>query len=432
MQTCTDTIVQSLSSVGCDKAFGVSGGSIYHIWKALHQSDIAVYHCRHESGAAFAAAEYSLQTGKVAALFATSGPGITNSITGLLCARSEGARVVFIAALTGEENYLTGRRVAQETIPRDVEALKGPAINSALSDLVIIRSHSGIAPLQQSLTRIQHDPLGGVLGVFLTPAKSHSLISPTQRPRADERRPVPYLSTKTLFEVIGKLKTKSIVLWIGYGCRNASLLVRKLAERHGVHVLATPRAKDIFPETHPLYLGTTGFGASISPETRQTRPKAALLLGSNAAEQSSFFIQQEWLYTDFYCVGLNLPEVKRNMPGHSTLIEAEISHFLRAVMDVDGFEDRTAYRYPPTPDATIQAVPAASNGMIHPVTVMSVIQDVVINLNECPIIADAGNSLFWIAYYLKFPKPGFLPHGSCCLRCSRHGPYGQTRTGHYR
>lgn len=81
MQTYADAIVQALSTFGCDKAFGVFGANIHHIWKALHCPSITVYQFRHESGAAFAAAEYSIQTGKLAIVFVTSGPGITNAIT---------------------------------------------------------------------------------------------------------------------------------------------------------------------------------------------------------------------------------------------------------------------------------------------------------------------------------------------------------------
>ncbi|KAM5387263.1 hypothetical protein ACJA88_001615 [Fusarium oxysporum] len=409
MQTYADAIVQSLSSVGCDKAFGISGGNIYHIWKALHHSDIAVYHCRHQSGAAFAAAEYSIQTGKVAAVFVTSGPGITNAITGLRCARADGARIIFIAGLTGEEIDRTGRRVVQETTPKDVEALTGPTVDSALSCYEIIRGELNVGRLQQTLTRIQRDPLGGVLGVFLTAARSKSLISPLQSPRLElhEQIPVPSLSAETLAvcrEVAGKLKIMGFVLWIGYGCRSASLLVKQLAERYDLPVLATPRAKGIFPENHLLYFGTTGLGASFRPTIIADPPKGVLLLGSKAAELSSMFIQEEWVNTDFYCVDLETSEVKRNMPKRSTFIEAEINLFLRAVLEVERPGDRIAYPF--IPDAIIQPVLAASEGQIHPVTVMSVVQDVAINRNGCLIIADAGNSFCWTAHYLKFPKPG--------------------------
>ncbi|KAF5701289.1 acetolactate synthase [Fusarium mundagurra] len=406
MQSYADAIAQTLSQFGCDRAFGVFGTNIHHIRKALHRPDIAVYDFRHESGAAFAAAEYSIQADKFAVVFVTSGSGITNAITGLRCARADGARIVFIAGLTSENADRTSRRLVQETFPMDVEGLTGTTVHSALSYCVIIRGELDVERLRQTLARIKRDPLGGVLGVFLTDARSKSLIPPLQqRPKFDLDLS-PSLSKETLVvcqEIAERFKTKSCILWIGYGCRGASALVEQLAERYVLPVLATPRAKGIFPETHPLYQGTTGLGESFNPMRRTKGPKGVLLLGSKAAELSSMFIQGGWANTDFYCVSLETSEVKRNMPKGSVLIEAEISLFLKAVLDVKSTGHKTAYRS--IPDAIIPPVPAASKGQIHPVTVMSLVQDVAINRSGCSIISDAGH-LYWTAHYLKFPKHG--------------------------
>ncbi|KAF4497992.1 Acetolactate synthase [Fusarium agapanthi] len=390
MQTYAEDIVQSLSSFGCDKAFGVSGTNINHIWKALHRPDIAVYNFAHESGAAFAAAEYSIQTGNFVIVFVTSGPGITNSITRLRCARADGARIVFIAGLTSEETGRTGRRLNQETFPMDVMGLTGPTVDSALSYCVIVRDGFDVWRLRQTLVRIKRDPLGGVLGVFLTDAKSKSFTSPLQQRPNFELCPFPTLSKEALDvckEVVEMLKTKRSVLWIGYGCRGASALVRQLAERYALPVLATPRAKGIFPETHRLYQGTTGLGASLNPMMR-TNPPTGVLLGSKATELSSRFIQEEWVDTDFYCVSLETSEVKRNMPKGSAFIQAEISLFLGAVLEVEDTGQIIAY--PLLPKAIIPPIPAPSRGRIHPATVMSVVQDVAINRCGRSIIADAG------------------------------------------
>ncbi|KAF5580909.1 acetolactate synthase [Fusarium pseudocircinatum] len=136
---------------------------------------------------------------------------------------------------------------------------------------------------------------------------------------------------------------------------------------------------------------------------RTKGPKRVLLLGSKAAELSSMFIQEKWVNTDSYCVGLETSEVKRNMPKSSNIIEGEISLFLEAVLKVKSTEEKIAYR--PIRDAIIRAVPAASKGRIHPVTVMSVVQNVAINGSGCSIMSDAEN-LYWTAHYLKFPKHG--------------------------
>ncbi|CCT66783.1 uncharacterized protein FFUJ_03392 [Fusarium fujikuroi IMI 58289] len=388
MQTYANAIVECLPAFGCDKAFGVSGTNIHHIWKALHRPEIKVYHFHHESGAAFAAAEYSIQTGKFAVVFATSGPGITNAITGLRCARADGARIVFIAGLTSEEADRTGRRLVQETFPMDVEGLTGPTVDSALSCCVIVRDELDVWRLRQTLMRIRRDPLGGVLGVFLTDARSKSLI-PQQHPKF-ELIPFPSLSNQALDAckgVVEMLKTKGSVLWIGYGCRGASALVMKLAERYDLPVLATPRAKGIFPETHALANPPTG----------------VLLLGSKAAELSSMFIQWEWVDAAFYCVSLETSEVKRNMPKGSVAIEAEIGLFLRALLEIKVTGHRIVK--PAIPKAMIPPMPATSKGRIHPSKIMYVVQ-VAINGGACSIIAEAGKSLCWTANYLKFPKHG--------------------------
>ncbi|PNP74122.1 hypothetical protein FNYG_12496 [Fusarium nygamai] len=389
MQTYADAIVQALSLFGCDKAFGVFGANIHHIWKALHCPGITVYHFRHESGAAFAAAEYSIQTGKFAIVFVTSGSGITNAITGLRCARQGGARIVFIAGLTSEETDRTGRRPVQETFPMDVEGLTGTTVHSALSHWVIIRDELDVERLRQTLIRIKRDPLGRVLGVFLTGARSKALIPPLQQRPQFEPLTFPSLSKEALVvcqEVAERFKNKSFLLWIGYGCRGASALVQQLAERYALPVIVTPRAKEIFPENHPLYQGTTGLGESANHIMTTKGPKGVLLLGSKAAELSSMFIQEKWANTDCYCVGLETSEVKRNMPKSSNIIEAEISLFLEAVLEVKSMEEKIVY--PPIRDAIIQPVPAASKGRIHPVIVMSVVQNVAINGSGCSIISD--------------------------------------------
>lgn len=252
--------------------------------------------------------------------------------------------------------------------------------------------------------RIRRDPLGGVLGVFLTDARSKSLI-PQQHPKF-ELLPFPSLSKEALDAckgVVEMLKTKGSVLWIGYGCRGASALVMKLAERYDLPVLATPRAKGIFPETHALYQGTTGLGASLSPTMRANPPTGVLLLGSKAAELSSMFIQCEWVDTVFYCVSLETSEVKRNMPKGSVAIEAEVGLFLRALLEIKVTGHRIVK--PAIPKATIPPMPATSKGRIHPSKIMYVVQ-VAINRDACSIIAEAGKSLCWTAHYLKFPKPG--------------------------
>ena len=95
-----EAVVKILADMGVEYAFGVSGGAIAPVWAALHQSSIQVLHFRHEAGAAFAAIEAYFASDRPVVVFTTTGPGITNALTGLLAARWEGAKVIFVSAST--------------------------------------------------------------------------------------------------------------------------------------------------------------------------------------------------------------------------------------------------------------------------------------------------------------------------------------------
>src|SRR5688500_10924102 len=96
--TVVSALVEMLSRLGAEEAFGVSGGAMAALWDALSSSSLGVYHFRHETGAAFAAIEASFAGGRPTVLFTTTGPGLTNALTGIVAARDEGARVIVVSA----------------------------------------------------------------------------------------------------------------------------------------------------------------------------------------------------------------------------------------------------------------------------------------------------------------------------------------------
>ena len=72
-----------------------------------------MHHFRHESGAAFAAIEAGFASGRPTVLFTTTGPGLTNALTGIYAARDERARVIVVSAYTAAASR--GRCAIQET-----------------------------------------------------------------------------------------------------------------------------------------------------------------------------------------------------------------------------------------------------------------------------------------------------------------------------
>ncbi len=109
----SEALAEFLTKLGVRYAFGVSGGAVAAIWGALSASDIEVLHFRHETAAAFAATEAYFASGAPVVVFATTGPGLTNAITGMLAARGEGAKIILISGYTTAANR--GRWAIQET-----------------------------------------------------------------------------------------------------------------------------------------------------------------------------------------------------------------------------------------------------------------------------------------------------------------------------
>ncbi len=90
-------LIECLAKQGVDTVFGYPGGSILKIYDALHQHpDIKHILTKHEQAAVHAAEGYARATGKVGVVFATSGPGATNIVTGIGDAMADATPIVCI------------------------------------------------------------------------------------------------------------------------------------------------------------------------------------------------------------------------------------------------------------------------------------------------------------------------------------------------
>jgi acetolactate synthase-1/2/3 large subunit len=87
-------VVRTLEAHGVTHVFGVPGAKIDPVFNALVDSPIRTVACRHEQNAAFIAGGIGRMTGKAGVAIATSGPGVSNLVTGLATANSEGDPLV--------------------------------------------------------------------------------------------------------------------------------------------------------------------------------------------------------------------------------------------------------------------------------------------------------------------------------------------------
>lgn len=98
-----EALMRSLIKEGVDTVFGYPGGSIMPVFDAMydHRGDFRQVLVRHEQGAVHAAQGYARSSGKVGVCIVTSGPGATNTLTGISDAMLDSTPVVVIAGQVG-------------------------------------------------------------------------------------------------------------------------------------------------------------------------------------------------------------------------------------------------------------------------------------------------------------------------------------------
>ncbi len=113
MMTGAEIVLQALADQGVEHIFGYPGGAVLPIYDAIFdRNDIEHILVRHEQGAAHAAEGYARSTGKVGVLLVTSGPGVTNAVTGLADAMLDSIPLVCISGQV--PSHLIGTDAFQE------------------------------------------------------------------------------------------------------------------------------------------------------------------------------------------------------------------------------------------------------------------------------------------------------------------------------
>jgi acetolactate synthase I/II/III large subunit len=105
-QNGAELVVRSLEAQGVTHGFGIPGAKIDAVFNALADSKIQMVVCRQEQNAAFIAGGIGRMTGNAGVAIATSGPGVSNLVTGLATANSEGDPVVALGGAVATSETL--------------------------------------------------------------------------------------------------------------------------------------------------------------------------------------------------------------------------------------------------------------------------------------------------------------------------------------
>ena len=280
--TGAQAIIASLEAEGVDTVFGYPGGQAIKIYDALYDSK-KLHHvlARHEQGATHMADGYARATGKVGVVLVTSGPGATNTVTGIATAYMDSIPMVVITGQVTRGVIGTDSFQESDIVGITMPIVKHSFLLQSADDLTetfreafYIASTGRPGPV---LIDIPSD-LQGAEMVFHYP---DSVNIPSYRPTYKG-------NAKQIKQATALIETsKRPLLYAGGGIvsSHACQELKALAEAMQIPVVTTLLGKGCFPSSHPLSLGPVGMHGSKYANMAMTECDLIIAAGARFSDR---------------------------------------------------------------------------------------------------------------------------------------------------
>ena len=249
-----DIVVKAVERAGVDFIFGLPGGAAMPIFDALVDSHIELILTRHEQGATHMADGYARATGRTGVVLVTSGPGATNTITGLLTAHMDSVPMV---VLTGQTiTPMLGKDAFQEA---DVFGISMPVVKHSY----LVRNVCDIPRVMTEAFYIASTGRQGPVLVDLPKdvTTAEAAVEFPEKVYLPGYHVEPKPDPQKMEEAARLLRaSRRPLLYLGGGCVAAGAHEAALAfaEKARLPVTNTLLGKGSFPEQHELSVGMLG------------------------------------------------------------------------------------------------------------------------------------------------------------------------------
>lgn len=247
--------MRCLENHGVEYIWGLSGGAAIPIFDALVGSKIKLVLVRHEQGAAHMADGYARATGKPGVVLVTSGPGATNTVTGIMTAHMDSVPMI---VLTGQTiSSMLGKDAFQEA---DIFGISLPVVKHSY----LVKNTNDIPRIVKESFYITNT---GRPGPVLIDLPKDITSGPFTGTTLDSEMDLPgykvsdKINQRDVIKLARMFKgSKKPLILIGHGAviSKAAQPIRKLVEKLRAPVTNTLLAKGVFSETDPLSLGMLG------------------------------------------------------------------------------------------------------------------------------------------------------------------------------
>lgn len=259
-------LLESFLIEGVDTLFGYPGGAIIPVYDALYDYRDRLRHIlvRHEQGAVHAAQGYARVSGRVGICLVTSGPGATNTVTGLADALMDSTPIVLITGQVGSS--LLGTDAFQETnfigITQAVtkwncQVKRAEEIPAAIAKAFFVARSGRPGPVVVDITKDAQCGVAPFHYKRVTSIRSYVPVSEPDPARLDEAA-----------RLIDKAQRPLVMVGQGVLLGNAEAQLRAFLEKSGMPVASTLLGLSAVPTDAPQYVGMLGMHGNYGPNIR--------------------------------------------------------------------------------------------------------------------------------------------------------------------
>ena len=275
--TGAEIFIQSLVAEGVTTLFGYPGGAIMPVYDALYDYSDKLNHIlvRHEQGAIHAAEGYARVSGQVGVCLVTSGPGATNTVTGIADAMLDSTPVVVIAGQVGAKMLGTDAfqecdivNVAQPISKWAYQIRRAEDVAYAISRAFYIARTGRPGPVVLDFTKNAQLEMVDYEPKEITYLRSYEAIPPT-KPQTIEQA----------VALINASKKPLVLLGQGIELGNAQEEVRRLIEKADMPAACTLLGLSCLPSAHPLNMGMLGMHGSLASNVKTQECDLLIAIG---------------------------------------------------------------------------------------------------------------------------------------------------------
>ncbi|HBA52952.1 biosynthetic-type acetolactate synthase large subunit [Syntrophorhabdus aromaticivorans] len=413
-KTGAQIFVESLKMEGIDTIFCYPGGATLNITDALSGFDIQQIVVRHEQGAVHASDGYARASGKVGVSLVTSGPGATNTVTGIATAYMDSIPLVIFTCQVN--TMLIGNDAFQEA---DIVGITRPCTKHSY----LVRDGKDLARIIKEAFYIARSGRPGPVLVDIPKDITSNLYEFKYPEKVNIRSYQP-----TYVGHIGQIKramkeiasSRKPVLYTGGGiiASGASPELVRLAETLSMPVVNTLMGLGGFPGNHELFLGMLGMHGTYAANMAITSSDLIIAVGARFDDRATGKVDEFAPRAKIIHVDIDPTSISKNIKvdipivGDSKNVLQKMIHF--AEQDGGDFKDYRASigEWLKETEQWKKDYPLTyvRNSTLKPQYVIERIYE--LTKGKAIITTEVGQNQMWTAQFFKFLKPRtFLTSG---------------------